>query len=106
MTSARLWFHAARKQVALAGVGLAAVFGLIGQFITFYPGAEAGWFGVAAAVALAGLLSPTRQLQLVAVVLAVLLAGFAWDGYVRGRQYRDRLSQRPELLGSPSPHGP
>ena len=106
MTPFRIWFPLARMHVARAGVGLAAVFGLLGQFISFYPGAEAVWFGVAAAVALAGLLSPTRQLRLVAVVLAVLLAGFAWDGYVRGRQYRDRLSQRPELLGSPSPHGP
>ncbi len=93
-------------QVARAGVGLAAVFGLLGQLITFYPGAEAGWFGIAAALALAGLLSPTRQLRLVAVVLAVLLAGFAWDGYVRGRQYRETLSQQPKLLGSPSLEAP
>jgi hypothetical protein len=82
------------------------MFGLLGQFISFYPGAEAGWFGIAAAVALAGLLSPTRQLRLVAVVLAVSLAGFAWGGYVRGQQYRDWLSRQPELLGSPSPHAP
>ena len=106
MAPSRIWLPLARKQVALAGVGLAAVFGLIGQFITFYPGAEAGWIGVAAAVALAGLLSPNRQLRLVAVVLAVLLAGFAWDGYVRGRQYRDWLSQQPEIPGSPSQHAP
>jgi hypothetical protein len=93
-------------QVARAGDGLAAVLGLLGLFITFYPGAEAGWFGVAAAVALAGLLSPTRRLRLVGVVLAVLLAGFAWGGYMRGRRYRELLSQQPELLGSPSPHAP
>ena len=106
MTPSRIRLPTVRMQVARAGVGLAAVFGLLGQFISFYPGAEAGWFGVAAAVALAGLLSPTRQLRLVAVVLAVLLAGFAWGGYVRGRQYREWLSQQLKPLGSPSPQAP
>jgi hypothetical protein len=106
MTPSRIWLPLARTQVARAGLGIAAVFGLLGQFMTFYPGAEAGWFGVAAAVALAVLLSPTRQLRLVAVVLAVLLAGFAWGGYVRGRQYRDWLSQQPEILGSRSQNAP
>ena len=100
MTPSRIWLPLARMHVARAGVGLAAVFGLLGQFITFYPGAEAGWFGLAAAMALTGLPSPTRQLRLVAVVLAVVLAGFAWGGYVRGRQYREWLSQQPKLLGS------
>jgi hypothetical protein len=106
MRSARIGFHAAREWVARVGVCFAAVLGLLGSIISFYPGAEVGWFGVAAAVALAGLLSPTRQLRLVAVVLAVLLAGFAWGGYVRGRQYRERLSQQPKLLGSPSLQAP
>jgi hypothetical protein len=106
MTSARLWFPTARMQVARAGIGFAAVLGLLGSVITFVPGTEAGWFGVAAAAALAGLLSPTRRLRVVAVVLAVALAGLAWDGYVRGRQYRECLRQRPGLPGAPSPHAP
>jgi hypothetical protein len=106
MTPSRIGLPTARMQVARAGVGLATVFGLLGQLITFYPGAEVGWFGIAAAMALARLLSPTRQLRLVAVVLAVLLAGFAWGGYVRGRQYREWLSQQPKLLGSPSQQAP
>jgi hypothetical protein len=92
--------------VARAGVGVAAVLGLLGSVITFVPGTELGWFGVAAAAALAGLLSPTRRLQVVAVILAVALAGLAWDGYVRGRQYRELLRQRPGLSGAPSPHAP
>jgi hypothetical protein len=93
-------------QAARAGVGLAAVLSLLGSMITFAPGTEVGWFGVAAAAALAGLLSPTRRLRVVAVVLAVALAGLAWDGYVRGRQYREWLRQRPELPGAPSAHAP
>jgi hypothetical protein len=80
---------------------MAAVLGLLGLFISFYPGAEAGWFGVAAALALAGLLSPTRPLRLIAVVLAIVLAGCSWGGHVRGRLYRELLSRRPELAGLP-----
>jgi hypothetical protein len=106
MTPSRVWLLTARMQVARAGVVLAAVFGLLGLFISFYPGAEVGWFGVAAAAALAGLLSPTRRLRVVAVALAVLLAGFGWAGYRRGRQYREWLSRQPELLSSRSPHAP
>jgi hypothetical protein len=106
MTFARLRSHTARMQVARAGVGLAAVLGLLGSVMTFVPGTEVGWFGVAAAAALAGLLSPTRWLRVVAVVLAVSLAGLAWDGYARGRQYREWLRQRPGLPGAPSPHPP
>jgi hypothetical protein len=49
MSSAPIGLHAARVQVARAGVGPAAVLGLLGSVITFVPGAEVGWFGVAAA---------------------------------------------------------
>jgi hypothetical protein len=93
-------------QVSRAGVGLAAVLGLLGSVMTFVPGAEVGWFGVAAAAALAGLLSPSRRLRVIAVLLAVALAGLAWDGYVRGRQYRERLRHRPGLPGAASPEAP
>jgi hypothetical protein len=92
--------------VARTGVVLAAVLGLLGQLISFYPGAEVGWFGFAAAVALTGLFSPTRRLRLVAVILAVLLAVFAWGGHVRGRQHRELLSQQPKLLDLPSEQAP
>jgi hypothetical protein len=98
MASQRIWFHTARMHVARAGVGLAAALGLLGSMMTFVPGAEVGWFGVAAAAALAGLLSPTRRLRVVAAL--------AWDGHVRGRQYRERLRQQPGLPGALSPHPP
>lgn len=101
MTLSPIELLTARIRVARAGVGLAAVLGLLGLLITFYPGAEVGWFGVAAALALAGLLSPTRRLRFVALALAVVLAGFAWGGHVRGRQYREWLSQRPSPLATP-----
>jgi hypothetical protein len=106
MPPSRTWLTTAQMQIARAGVGVAAVFGLLGLVIDFYPGAELGWFAVAAALALAGLLSPSRRLRLVAVVLAVLLSGFAWGGYARGRRYREWLSRHPDLIASPSPQRP
>ncbi len=48
MPSFRTWLLRPRTFVARVGVGLAAVFGLLGLLITFYPGVEAGWFAVAA----------------------------------------------------------
>ena len=42
MTSARLWLQTARMHVARAGVGLAAVLGLLGSVMTFVPGTEVG----------------------------------------------------------------
>jgi hypothetical protein len=106
MTSARIWFQTARMEVARAGVGVAVVLGMVGWLMTFVPGAEAGWFGVAALAALAGLLSPTRRLRVVAVVLAVALAAIEWDGHVRGRQCRERLRQQPGLSSAPAPRAP
>ena len=101
MTSSRIWFRAARMQVARVGVMLAAALAVLGQVIDFYPGAEVRWFGLAASMALASFLSRTRQLRVIAVVLVVLLAGFAWGGYLRGRQYREWLGQRTDLVCSP-----
>jgi hypothetical protein len=91
MKSTRIWFHTAQIYVARVGVCLAALLGFLGYIITFYPGAELGWFGVAAIVALSGLLSRTRRLRVVSVVLAVTLAWSAWGGHKRGRQYREWL---------------
>ena len=50
----RDWIPTVRQQVARTAIGFAAVLGLLGQFISFYPGAELGWFGVAAAVVRSG----------------------------------------------------
>ncbi len=99
MPTTREWFDTVRTQVARAGVAFALFLGLQGSIITFYPGAEVGWFSVAATAALAGLVSPTRRLRVIAVVLAVTFAGFAWGGHVRGRQYCEWLKLQPGVLG-------
>jgi hypothetical protein len=71
------------------GIGFALLLGALGHVITFVPGAEAIWFGLAAASAMAGALSRHWQVRCLALVLAVGLGGLAWAGYLRGPRYQD-----------------
>jgi hypothetical protein len=98
MTPGRGWFVTLRVQVARAGVGFALLLGLLGSVMTFVPGYQAKWFGVAAAGALTGMLSPTRWMRVLAVTLAVFLAGLSWEGFLQGRRYREVQRQRAEIL--------
>lgn len=97
MIPAREWFVTLRVPVVRAGVGFASLLGLLGSVMTFVPGSQAGWFGVAAAGALTGMLSPTRWMRVLAVALAVCLAGLSWDGYLQGRRYRELQRHRAEI---------
>jgi hypothetical protein len=83
-----------REGIAGIGIGFALLLGALGQIITFVPGAEMGWFGVAAASALAGLLSRRWPVRIVAVVLAASLGTVAWVGYLHGLRYEEFLRQR------------
>ena len=101
MTPVGRRLHTARMQAARAGVGLVAVLGFLGSITTFCPGAEVAWYGVAATASLTGLLSPTKRLGVVAVVLEVVLAGIVSEGYGRGRRYHAWLRQQPGLPDLP-----
>ena len=101
MTPARDWLVALRIQVARVSVGLALLLGLLGLFMTFVPGYQLGWFGVAAAGALTGILSPTRWMRVLALALAVCLATLAWDGYLQGRRYRGLQRHWVEIPTTP-----
>jgi hypothetical protein len=101
MTPGRGWFVTLRIQIARAGVGFALLLGLLGSVMTFVPGYQAEWFGVAAAGALTGMLSPTRWMRVIAVALAVCLAGLSWDGYLQGRRYRELQRHWAEIPDPP-----
>ena len=47
----------------------AVLFALLGSVITFYPGAERGWFLVVAALAAAGLFIPKTTYRVAAALL-------------------------------------
>jgi hypothetical protein len=83
-----------RDAIARVGVGFALWVGGLGLFISFVPGAEADWFGVAAGAAALGLLAPSWRVRLVAVAWAAVCAWFAWRGYEHGLRYQEWLQQR------------
>jgi len=77
-----------RRTVGRIGIGIALLLGALGLIITFYPGAEAKYFGTAAGAAALGLLSPGWPTRLVAITLAVVFACSARDGYRCGLEYQ------------------
>jgi hypothetical protein len=88
----------ARNALSRIGLGIALWLGGLGLFVSFDPGAEAGWFGTAAGFAAAVLLSPNGRLRLVGVALLVAFAWFAWLGYQRGQQYQEWLREEMPRL--------
>lgn len=82
-----------RHAFAWIGVGIALWLGVLGLFISFYPGAETWWFGTAAAAAALGLLSPGWRLRVAGVALTSTFVWFAWLGYQRGREYEEWLRE-------------
>ena len=86
-----------RTAIASVGIGLALWLGVMGLFISFVPGADAGWFGTAAALAALGLLAPNWRTRAVAGTLVVGLTWFAWLGYQHGQRYQEWL-QKQEWL--------
>lgn len=85
-------FPETRDTTSRIGVGLALLLGLLGSLITFVPGGEAGWFGMAAVPAALGLLSPSWRVRVVAIVL--VLVWQARLGYQRGQAYQEWLRQQ------------
>jgi hypothetical protein len=83
----------ARDGIARTGIGLALFMGLFGLFATMHPVFAMIWFGVAAALALVGAVSPRRRE--VAVFLAALLAVGVWGSYREGVRYEEWKRQNP-----------
>jgi cell division protein FtsW (lipid II flippase) len=75
-------------------LGLAIVLAILGLFITFVPGAETGWFLVVAALSISGLFIPRIPSRIAAALLLVFALGFAYEGYQRGVEYREKFPLR------------
>jgi hypothetical protein len=63
-------------------------------FISFVPGFDGEWFGVAAILAALGLLSPSWRVRALGLALALGMAWFAWLGYQNGLRYQEWLRER------------
>ena len=68
--------------------------GALGQIITFVPGAQMGWYAIAAIFAAGGLLSPRWGLRIVALALLIGFACLTYWGYLEGLRYHEFLRQR------------
>lgn len=68
---------------------------ILGQVITFYPGAETDWFALSAVLCAAGLCVRSKAYGIAAVLL--IAASIAWSisGYRRGEEYRAWLAKQP-----------
>ncbi len=75
-----------RETIAEVGLCLAVLFLGGGQVITFAPGAESSYYGMAGVIASAGLLSV--RLRWIAVGVVCACVAMAMVGYLRGR-YRE-----------------
>jgi hypothetical protein len=83
------------RPLLLAAFWLGVSFFALGQVITFYPGAEAGWFAISAALCLCGLLVRSRAYIIAALCLVTIGIVLSISGYRHGEQYRVWLSKQP-----------
>jgi len=70
-----------------------ALFGL-GQVISFYPGAECGWFILAGLLCMSGLIIRGKAYRIAAIILVCLSAILAVAGHRRGVDYRNRTETK------------
>jgi hypothetical protein len=73
----------------------------LGNVIDFIPGAEQGWFTVAAILAAFGLFVPQAWYRIGAFAVVGLAILAAFDGHKRGVEYRQLLERRPAATHSP-----
>ena len=83
------------KTIIIGISGMGTLMFVLGQFITFVPGAETSWFLTTAALLAFGALSRVRIWSRTVVVLAIVALGSAFMGHRRGIEYKEWLSRQP-----------
>lgn len=74
--------------------GCGIVLLLLGQIITFYPGAEERFYTFTGSLLLTGLVLPSRAYRIVSIVLIVFCVWGAVEGQRCGVKYRSFLEQK------------
>ena len=85
------------KAIWICGFWAGCALFALGQVISFYPGAERGWFILAGLLCMSGLLIRGKAYRIVAVILVCLSAFFAVAGHRRGVDYRHWLETKKQL---------
>ncbi len=91
-----------RDTGARIGIGLSLALGALFQAITFVPGASAGFFGFAAALAAVGLIARHLRMQILSNVLAIWFLAQAYAGYQHGLSYQEHWRQLKREIRKPS----
>lgn len=73
----------------------AVLLGVLGTVITFYPGAECGWFLTVAVLSVSGWFIPKPAYRVAAAVLLILALTAAYQGHRHGLEYREGLLTHP-----------
>jgi hypothetical protein len=80
------------RKLLLLPFSIALLLALLGQVISFYPGADFGWFLTVAALSASGLFLPKTPYRVAAALLLLLVLSQAYSGHRRGVEYQQRLS--------------
>jgi hypothetical protein len=78
----------ASRRLLLFPFWLGALLIALGSFITFVPGAECGWFLVAAGLSACGVFLPRTAYRVAASLLLIVALVWAHSGYRRGVEYQ------------------
>jgi hypothetical protein len=82
------------RKIAKACFWISLGLGVLGQFITFYPGVELQWFALAASFSVPGFLICKWSFRAASLVMLVLWSAMAASGHTKGKEYQDWLEQK------------
>lgn len=82
------------RGIWISGFWAGCVLFALGQVISFYPGAERGWFILSGLLGMSGLLIRGKAYRIAAIILVGLSAVLAVAGHQRGVDYRNWMETK------------
>ena len=84
------------RGIWIGGFWAGCVLFALGQVISFYPGAERGWFILAGLLCMSGLLIRGKVYRIAAIILVCLSAVLAIAGHRRGVDYKNWMETKKQ----------
>ncbi len=84
------------RGIWIGGFWAGCVLFALGQVISFYPGAERGWFVLAGLLCMSGLLIRGKTYRIASIILVCLSTVVAVAGHRRGIDYRKWLETQKQ----------
>jgi hypothetical protein len=89
------WYRNYMVPVANTAFWFGTMLFVLGSFISFYPGAEAGWFAVTGALVGCGFFVPSKRYRIATIAIVAICLFWTFAGYQRGLEYQEWLKTRP-----------